>query len=775
MASSALFVLICAILALCGAVRSQPYVPGQQAPYFEFEDVNGVIVQYGKFEGEAPGSSKQLRGPVVVFMPLTTDPDDISMLAKSSIDRFLQLDVNTIAPTQFVFIVQGLDTIASRVAYWMEERVHERIENMGYNATWVDMWKNRLIFARTGLDSTETLSNLVELLTFEGWNSPHRTLKVSIAGGNPGREITMSRLDGHFGWIPRMPQKPANVPSARYPVYGHMKISRCEKEASVLEGSHHSPPLPPPQTPYVLLATKNATMTFAELLEVIQMANEEEGGNIVYVMFYSCDQNPPGSSLLEEITCEGMQCDLQITIPATTIKKEDGLTITSAINKGRVPTVAVQDAERRGSIVLIDGMDKLQQNGYRMWPWLASLGWSAQYMVYQMQVETSKKESRAQIEASHSKNGQDPPHAASRVNHDGNTTIYVEDILGGPLKTGEITVTHTFSSEVTETLESEETDVFIELELGCSGPVNSGNFDVLCPEWDHVLQLHACCGPRMDTCMACPPLIWNAGPGGRDPEGGILEAGSSVGNGTDVCGSEVARWITPFRRNNGRWRTNISALKAVLLRGKGSEFGQICQFKFRSVPWAKTGDLFWNPHVYLVIERSGEPQVLVNHKIINLFGDRTFDAAFNDRPPVYFSTPINLRRARIFAVVSGHGSDENGCAEFCPGITLQFIVNGNTHDITFDLAGTQLGCTEAVTNGSSKSRSLPSPPSIPPFPSLPYRSLFVRLGCVANPRLPLQYRMSTARGSTAGMGGAMAWTSSPGSLTSQQSSWGRQA
>ena len=36
----------------------------------------------------------------------------------------------------------------------------------------------------------------------------------------------------------------------------------------------------------------------------------------------------------------------------------------------------------------------------------------------------------------------------------------------------------------TETLESEETDVFIELELGCSGPVNSGNFDVLCPEWD---------------------------------------------------------------------------------------------------------------------------------------------------------------------------------------------------------------------------------------------------------------------------------------------------
>ena len=44
--------------------------------------------------------------------------------------------------------------------------------------------------------------------------------------------------------------------------------------------------------------------------------------------------------------------------------------------------------------------------------------------------------------------------------------------------------------------------------------------------------------------------------------------------------------------------------------------------------------------------------------------------------------------------------DDNGCAEFCAGISNIFDVNGIEYRLDFDGAGTQLGCTDQVTEGS---------------------------------------------------------------------------
>lgn len=41
----------------------------------------------------------------------------------------------------------------------------------------------------------------------------------------------------------------------------------------------------------------------------------------------------------------------------------------------------------------------------------------------------------------------------------------------------------------------------------------------------------------------------------------------------------------------------------------------------------------------------------------------------------------------IFAVITGHGSDENGCGEFCV-TSHHFSVNGHINNVTFSEAGT---------------------------------------------------------------------------------------
>jgi hypothetical protein len=76
-----------------------------------------------------------------------------------------------------------------------------------------------------------------------------------------------------------------------------------------------------------------------------------------------------------------------------------------------------------------------------------------------------------------------------------------------------------------------------------------------CPQWDHVLQLHACCGAR---CRPCRPVVWlqrgsgssgGGGGGGANSSAQASDPGlSSMSSGSGgACGAELGRWITPFR------------------------------------------------------------------------------------------------------------------------------------------------------------------------------------------------------------------------------------
>ena len=60
---------------------------------------------------------------------------------------------------------------------------------------------------------------------------------------------------------------------------------------------------------------------------------------------------------------------------------------------------------------------------------------------------------------------------------------------------------------------------------------------------------------------------------------------------------------------------------------------------------------------------------------VPLFSGGVFNASYNDREPLSIATPPGLEKAVLSAVISGHGSDNNQCAEFCP-TSHHFSVNG---------------------------------------------------------------------------------------------------
>ncbi|KAL0025366.1 hypothetical protein WJX79_001061 [Trebouxia sp. C0005] len=88
------------------------------------------------------------------------------------------------------------------------------------------------------------------------------------------------------------------------------------------------------------------------------------------------------------------------------------------------------------------------------------------------------------------------------------------------------------------------------------------------------------------------------------------------------------------------------------------------------------------------------------HSIVPLFDGGDFDAGYNDKyKPVEFVTPAGMQKAVLEAVITGHGYDNNQCAEFC--ITSHhFTVNGQEHVLNFTEAGKPWGCADKVLEGS---------------------------------------------------------------------------
>ena len=99
-----------------------------------------------------------------------------------------------------------------------------------------------------------------------------------------------------------------------------------------------------------------------------------------------------------------------------------------------------------------------------------------------------------------------------------------------------------------------------------------------------------------------------------------------------------------------------------------------------------------------------EDEYNVPYKVIKLFRGGKFDKNYNNNNKKYsrmhtFRIPAETERVKLVATISGHGSDNNGCAEFCV-TSHHFIVNGHSNDRVFKNAATAMGCANRVSEGA---------------------------------------------------------------------------
>ncbi|XP_071388895.1 uncharacterized protein [Centroberyx affinis] len=195
----------------------------------------------------------------------------------------------------------------------------------------------------------------------------------------------------------------------------------------------------------------------------------------------------------------------------------------------------------------------------------------------------------------------------------------------------------------------------LELDASLSCP---GRRDLSCAHWDHTVQLFVCCD-HFST----------------------------------YCNTELGRWITAFRRGTGRWLTDVSPLLPLLNSGK-------CTFTMKTVPWAMPWVVSLN--LRFTANQTGNGAVKLRpFMVMSLYSGGTFDKNYNKRyQPIKFPVPASTKKVELLAVITGHGSDENGCGEFCV-TSHHFLINGVFNNTRiFDSAGTALGCAMRVKEGA---------------------------------------------------------------------------
>ncbi|XP_029360751.1 uncharacterized protein LOC115045283 [Echeneis naucrates] len=196
----------------------------------------------------------------------------------------------------------------------------------------------------------------------------------------------------------------------------------------------------------------------------------------------------------------------------------------------------------------------------------------------------------------------------------------------------------------------------LELDASLSCP---GRRDSSCAQWDHTVQLFVCCDHM-----------------------------------SPYCNVELGRWITAFRRGIGRWVTDVTPLLPLLDSSK-------CTFTMKTVPWAMPWIVSLNLRFSGSNQTGNQVEKLRPFRVMSLYSGGTFDKNYNKRyQPIKFPVPASTKKVELFAVITGHGSDENGCGEFCV-TSHHFLVNSAFNNSrVFDSAGTALGCTTRVKEGA---------------------------------------------------------------------------
>ena len=190
-----------------------------------------------------------------------------------------------------------------------------------------------------------------------------------------------------------------------------------------------------------------------------------------------------------------------------------------------------------------------------------------------------------------------------------------------------------------------------------------------CGAWDYISDLRLC----EDTPAPDP------------------DAGSDAAAPAPKCDLELARWITSYWRE-GRWVTDVSGMLAFLQKGGKTKLRWYAsrQFDPRTANYVAT----------LSLRFSNTGKKMRPVAAIKLWdGGSLNDTYAANHPARSVDVPAGTKKAELYALITGHGSETDECAEFC-NHTHHFTMNGGTkHSLEFPMAKTNDGCRKLVDQG----------------------------------------------------------------------------
>lgn len=157
------------------------------------------------------------------------------------------------------------------------------------------------------------------------------------------------------------------------------------------------------------------------------------------------------------------------------------------------------------------------------------------------------------------------------------------------------------------------------------------------------------------------------------------------------CDLEMARWITTYWRE-GRWVTDISGM-LPLLAGGGK----------KKLRWWASRQFDPRPANYvasLSLRFGNRAKGMRPVSATKLFEGGALNGKYNDNyPPLKLAIPADAKRAELYALITGHGSETEQCAEFC-NHTHHFKLNaGADKSLAFPGAKSADGCRKRVDEG----------------------------------------------------------------------------
>jgi hypothetical protein len=211
----------------------------------------------------------------------------------------------------------------------------------------------------------------------------------------------------------------------------------------------------------------------------------------------------------------------------------------------------------------------------------------------------------------------------------------------------------------------------VEVTMACPDPT-AVEFNS-CGAWDYIASLY------LDT---------------PDLEAGAPEGGSGEGGGGDagppVTETELARFITSYHRES-HWVEDISPMLGLLPSGGTTALHYTYAPSWNVQPTAVT----------MTLRFSSQKKGYVPSTLTPIATGGTWNDMYNaGRAPVAAPIPADTKHAEVWLLVTGHGSDNYQCAEFCDSQHV-FTVGGasNTWTVDFPMAGTEQGCMTEVAHG----------------------------------------------------------------------------